>query len=157
MVPWQKLDETQEFSLLHRRFWGMPFKNFQSKIKSEKMDVDEEIVEEDEDDTIDTDDYDYILDVGIEGVGSQIYVRKEFVRFFDLCKEYLDMNVEDWQPCSLVITGQPGIGESCMCYLTLTSIHCRKVKPVGIVMCCVDASARGSQSFGTVAVSAFSL
>jgi len=157
MNPWMKLAGTQEFSRLHERFWGQ---DFRSKIKPKKIDVNEETgeeEEEEEEDKIDPDDYDYILDVGINGVGSQIYVRKEFVRFFDLCKKYMDTDVKDWQPCSVVITGQSGIGESCMRYLSLTSNHCRKVKPVGIVMSCVDASAKRGQLFGTVAVGEFSL
>ncbi len=52
-----------------------------------------------------------ILDVGISGKGRRIYVRKEYICFYELCKKHMAADNESSQAHSVIITGQPGIGE----------------------------------------------
>ncbi len=102
------LNGAHQHSELHLQFWGKPIEDYQSEVKSMDIDVDEE-TGEDEDDELGCH---YILNVGIEGIRCQIYVRKEFIQFYNLCDNYLAKDREDLKPHSVVILGQPGIGES---------------------------------------------
>jgi len=130
----QKLDDSNEFCDLHAQFWGTPVSDFRSKNKSMDIDVggvDEEKGNEDtgKDNLIDSpiDSGDYILDVGLEG-RPQIYVRKEYDLFYNICKAYLKQDDPALKILSVVITGQPGIGECSSAQLTAINVHWLKGK-----------------------------
>ncbi len=76
---------------------------------TDDVDVDQETGTDDEDEEIKYGNF--ILNVGISGRGHRIYVRKEFIRFYNICKKHLEFASETMQAPSVVITGQPGIGE----------------------------------------------
>jgi hypothetical protein len=87
-------------------------------VDNEKMVVDETaVVDEtmDEATTMDPDDDIisgcYILDIGIDGLFSKLWIRAEYIRVFNSVKAYYDKpTLVPGAPC-VVITGQPGIGE----------------------------------------------
>jgi hypothetical protein len=51
-------------------------------------------------------------------MGSRLWIRKDYIRIYDECKDYYDRPPSGVpKPRSVVITGQPGIGE-CISFLT---------------------------------------
>jgi hypothetical protein len=53
----------------------------------------------------------YILDLRIPEIHSKVWVRKDYIRLYNYCTKYVDDRRENLQSLSVVITGQPGIGE----------------------------------------------
>jgi hypothetical protein len=71
------------------------------------------------DNEIDTDCFLLDFDIGLLG-RSRLWVRKDYIRIYEYCNRYCE-DVEDngqHVPPSVVITGQPGIGEICFTFTT---------------------------------------
>jgi len=117
-VPWHRLHETESLAILHANFWATSTK----EPEDESMNVD---AVDDED----TGSGCYILDLRIPGIDSKVWIRKEYIRLYDYCDEYLKSKSANKEPISVVITGQPGIGKS---YWILYAMHRRlsEGKPV---------------------------
>ena len=84
-------------------------------VVNEKMVVDETAVVDETMDELDPDDDVisgcYMLDIGIDGLFSKVWIRAEYIRIFNAINAYYDdPPLIDRAPC-VVITGQPGIGE----------------------------------------------
>ena len=116
-VPqWTRILDS-EFAQLHARFWGADFqeeekkwRETQSKDPPMNVDVDNETAEEDEED--ETGPGCFILRLP-EMADEEIWIRQEYIRVYDFCKEYLKFCRTNGlrKPPSVVVTGQPGIGE----------------------------------------------
>jgi len=111
----RKIDKDNPHSRLHSHFWGEPLSKFRSETESVNIGVHEERegycedTGEDED-KINAGDYDYILNVGLPG-RVQVFIRKEYIRFYNYCNAHLAGDNQTREALSVVITGQPGIGE----------------------------------------------
>jgi hypothetical protein len=131
-AKWEKLDGDEEEVQLHRKFWVQCEYNKLFKVEEEAAEDAElaakvidaveiakcvaEVIEgvvggaaEDDDDVGPEC---HLLDVGISDPGRwKIWVRKEFIRMYKRCKDHLETNRQGSQSPSLIVTGQPGIGE----------------------------------------------
>ncbi|KAH9172123.1 hypothetical protein EDB89DRAFT_1851565 [Lactarius sanguifluus] len=74
---------------------------------------------EDEDEDDDETDC-YTLDLSTTCIGVKLWVRKEYIKIYDVCHEYLKSAKKEDGPLSVVVTGQPGIGKS---YWILYALH----------------------------------
>lgn len=121
--PWRRLRKTELLARLHAKFWhrsmeaeAREWRETQLEDGLGPMDVDVDKqpgnndikVTEREDNEIDTDCY--ILQIDIPGL-EQLWIRKEFIQLYNCCDDYLKSDRQDRKPRSVVITGQPGIGE----------------------------------------------
>ncbi len=106
-TQWTKLDDTNALARLHRKFWP------RGETQNELMNVDEdEYTEEDEDEDEEIGPGCYVLDLGVPELGrSMLWIRKEYIRLYKYCNEYLESRRGAQLPPSVVITGQPGIGK----------------------------------------------
>ncbi|KAH9007281.1 hypothetical protein EDB86DRAFT_2870989 [Lactarius hatsudake] len=141
-----KLDPEDELTELHAKFWpaslpdepisaggdgdeDMGQEEDESEAEAEDGDGGEnedkdggEDEDEDEDEDDDDDDDEtgcFTLDLSTTIIGLKLWVRKEYIKIYDVCNEYLKSATNEDGPLSVVITGQPGIGE----HLTLTLIE----------------------------------
>ncbi|KAF8257023.1 hypothetical protein EI94DRAFT_1792232 [Lactarius quietus] len=97
---WKKLDQRHEIAQLHERFWC------QGAYKDELLNT-----PEDEDSEIGPGCF--VLDIGIpELKPTEVWVRKEYIRIYKYCHEYLEANRNENMAPAVVVTGQPGIGKS---------------------------------------------
>ncbi|KAH8999558.1 hypothetical protein EDB92DRAFT_976240 [Lactarius akahatsu] len=88
--------------------------------------------DEDEDENEDEDDDEtdcYTLDLSTTCIGVKLWVRKEYIKIYDVCDEYLKSATTSDGPLSVVITGQPGIGKSYWIFYALHRCLCEG-KPV---------------------------
>jgi len=104
------LDKADTLSQLHSQFWGKPLSNFRSETESDVHEEREDNEDTGTDDEINASDYDYILNVGLPG-RVQVFIRKEYNRFYNYCNAHLAGDNQTREALSVVITGQPGIGE----------------------------------------------
>ncbi len=102
---WSKLRDTHTLARLHRKFW---LQSVQDGPRNELMDVDGDEDEDDEEEEIGPGCY--VLDLGTPG-RSKVWIRKEYIRLYNYCNEYLESRLNEQEPPSVVITGQPGIGK----------------------------------------------
>ncbi len=107
-AQWPRLHNTHALARLHRKFWGQ---SMQGEPENKSLNVDwDEDAEEDEEDGIGPGCY--ILDLGIPDIGrSKLWIRREYIRLYKYYNEYLESRRKEQVPPSVVITGQPGIGE----------------------------------------------
>ena len=124
--PIFKLNKNDPLAKLHANFWPTIIKD-----RDEHSGVDDREDTGDDDDigidaTEDTDDEDkkdesddgevgsgcHILNIRIPEIHTKVWVRKEYIRLYDYCNEYVHSQRENMEPLSVVIFGQPGIGES---------------------------------------------
>jgi hypothetical protein len=105
---WYPVPDDDPFLLLHRTFWCKPIVTVsrQSPHDDDLMDVDED------EDEVDSDYFTFNLD-NPEISTDAILLRQEYPRFYDLCDSYCDRRKSGFlkKAPSVVITGQPGIGE----------------------------------------------
>ena len=110
------LEDSDPLALLHSKFWGTSMeveeRNWRNTVTDTQapaagvgdgMDVDEKI----------QDPGCYMVNIGIDSFRFQkFWVRLEYIRIFDYVQAYFDKErVHNIAP-AVVITGQPGIGES---------------------------------------------
>ena len=119
-VPqWIRILDSESFAQLHAKFWGADLQEEETrwrKTQSEdgpmNVDVDNETAEEDEED--ETGPGCYILSLPwMRDTTKTIWIRQEYIRVYDFCEEYLKFcrNNKLQASPSVVVTGQPGIGE----------------------------------------------
>jgi hypothetical protein len=134
-AKWEKLDGDEEEVQLHRKFWVQCEYNKLFNVEEEAAEDDEraakvidaveiakrvaEVIEgitgvvegaAEDDDAVGPECH--LLDIGILDPGRwKIWVRKEFIRMYKRCKDHLETNRHESQSPSLIVTGQPGIGE----------------------------------------------
>ena len=117
MEQWTILEKSEPFAQFHSKFWATsmaveesewrstqtPVTDIESELKdSDRMDVDDEI-----------DPGCYMLDIGIDGLPyPKIWIRAEYIHVFAYLQQYYDQERTHNLVPSVVITGQPGIGES---------------------------------------------
>jgi hypothetical protein len=102
---WEKLDDNTTLAQLHRKFWpqGKP----ENKLLNIRDDAGDD---EADDDEIGPDCY--IFDAEIPDLKrSTLWIRKEYIRLYKCCNEFLEKHRNNEEPPSVVITGQPGIGK----------------------------------------------
>ena len=87
-------------------------------VVNEQMVVDEAaVVDETMDETTTTDPDDdiisgcYMLDIGIDGLMSKLWIRAEYIRVFNFVNAYYDKPSSILRAPCVVVTGHPGIGE----------------------------------------------
>ncbi|KAH9037620.1 hypothetical protein EDB85DRAFT_1861243 [Lactarius pseudohatsudake] len=86
--------------------------------------------DEDEDEDEDDDETDcYTLDLSTTTIGLKLWVRKEYIKIYDVCDKYLKSATNEDGPLSVVITGQPGVGKSYWIFYALHRCLCEG-KPV---------------------------
>jgi hypothetical protein len=132
-IPWLKLESDMFLSLFHAQYWGQDISQerriWLDNPKAHQMDTDENQMDTDEDqmDTdenqMDNDENQTKIDdtpVGFplhfdieEEQPSTLWVRKDYESLYDWCMYYFNRpNVDSGpKPPSVIITGQPGIGE----------------------------------------------
>lgn len=120
---WKKLPDKYELAQLHRKFWVQgEYDNL--------LNVEEDAAEDDEgaakvtegaigfvegaaENNDDVGPECYVLDLGSPEPGrSKLWVRKEFIRMYERCKDHFKTHRGAAESPSLVVTGQPGIGKS---------------------------------------------
>ena len=112
---WNKLGNTDTLVQLHSKFWGVNMQDEERKWRATQPEHDmtldlEETAEENEEDEIGSGCY--ILTLGIPGLGSSpLWVRKESIRMYNFCEEYLKFLRGNGKTPSVIVTGQLGIGE----------------------------------------------
>lgn len=121
LPPWHRLCETEPLARLHAKFWQRSMEAEarewrKTQLEDEPMVVDAE-KQTGNDDIEDTDGEDneintdcYILQIDIPG-REQLWIRKEYIRLYNCCDYYLSSGRPSMKLRSVVITGQPGIGE----------------------------------------------
>ena len=108
-TPWYKLDDDRCLSMLHKKYWG---KNIIEDMHQwqeiqtgyQPMDTDQSNVSP----------ANFPISFDIEDLDpSGLWVREEYVLFYDYCVAYFNKpNIRSApEPPSIIITGQPGIGE----------------------------------------------
>lgn len=109
MPRWTMLEQTDPLVELHRRFW----------FNREYWDIfnlgDEGADRNDEDGSAEQDDGlgirpGHVLNLMAFGRRRSVLVRREYIRMYKRCADYLGNNINEAVPPSVVITGQPGIG-----------------------------------------------
>jgi hypothetical protein len=106
---WNRLEPSATYSQLHFKFWGVDiatsrrdwWRSQKGKITIGRNEIDEES---------------FALDLDMPNFQrSRLWVRKDYVRIYDYCNKRFEHEREhpsrDVAP-SVVITGQPGIGEA---------------------------------------------
>ncbi len=121
-VPWRRLHKTELLARLHAKFWCRSMEAEESvwrrtQLENEPMNVDVDEGTGGCNNTEDTEGEDdqigrgcYVLRIGIPGI-EQIWIRKDYIQLYNCCDDYLKSDRQDTTPLSVVITGQPGIGE----------------------------------------------
>ena len=105
-APWPILSASDALSNLHAKFWGVDIHEDEVKWlltqpEGQLMDVDGSEVGPGC----------FLLDLqGAIVTRSKLWVRKDYLRIYDECKSYYD-EPDAETPRSVVITGQPGVGE----------------------------------------------
>jgi len=131
-TPWIALNESHPLSQLHIKYWDNPIQGnepgVQTLSEGQPMDDDEDQpLDDDEDQSeVGPDSGCFVLDFHIKSLRiSKLWVRQDYIRLYDYCNtHYNDVwsySEPDWPPPSapsVVITGQPGIGE---CFSRLRS------------------------------------
>ena len=136
-AKWEKVDGSEGIALLHDKFWGDDNFGKQTLKVREDEGPEEDRDEGPEEDKDDPDDPDcFTLDHGIQILGhSKLWVRKEYIRMYKYCDEFLETNRNKGTPPSLIITGQPGIGTcfTLLYYITVIEIYTLKGKSFWLV------------------------
>jgi hypothetical protein len=102
LALWSKLNVNHPYSQLHSKYWGETIEN-----EAEKWLNAHPIVYNP---TNDIGPGCFVLDFGIEHYHpSKLWVRQDYIRMYNYCQDYAPA-VKAPRPCSVVITGQPGIG-----------------------------------------------
>lgn len=120
LAPWRRLHETELLARLHAKFWHQSMEAEErewckNQLENEPMAV---VDKQPRDDNIkDTDDEDneidagcYVLQIDIPGL-EDIWIRKEYIKLYNCCDDYLKNDHQFMKTPSVVITGQPGIGK----------------------------------------------
>ena len=129
---WPKLDTLHPLSELHAKYWG---KNIDKEARGEPMDINAggEGVSGG-----------FALNLGIDSLEtSKIWVREDYTRIYEFCdKHSAEVQNDNFeQAASIVITGQPGVGECFSSYIH-SSIPCifgLKGRAIGFYMPYADA------------------
>jgi hypothetical protein len=103
---WTPLPGSHPFAQLRDKFWGECMQDEETKWRETQQS------EEDEGDEIGPGCY--ILRLGIPNIKhATIWIRQEYIRIYDFCQRYLEFCRTNGlqEPPSVVIAGQPGIGE----------------------------------------------
>jgi hypothetical protein len=109
-----KHDSSSVLFQFHSKFWGTSMAVEESEWLTQKSVSD--LVESDGD-RMDVDNQIdpgcYMLDIGIQDIPLQnIWIRTDYIRVFDYVQQYYDgVRVQNIAP-AIIITGQPGIGNS---------------------------------------------
>jgi hypothetical protein len=115
---WTRLLDSESFAQLHAKSWGAHMQEEERKWRENQsedvpmnVNVDNETAEEEDED--ETGPGCYILKFPAMADMNPIWIRKEYIRAYDFCEKYLVFcrNNPLHQPPSVVVTGQPGIGE----------------------------------------------
>lgn len=125
-TPWIKLADNEPLSQLHTKFWGRPIQDDEPELQmsSEGQPMD------DSEDQSEVGPGCFTLELGISEIRIQkLWVRKDYIRIYEYCNSHYnevwshpnpDSHLgANWKPPmapSIVITGQPGIGD-CFSYL----------------------------------------
>jgi hypothetical protein len=171
---WTILPDDEPLAQFHRKFWGTSmfeeetaWRNAQLQTShgghgeaspggNQRMDEDEENAsdagEAEDDDFIPGC---YFLKLGINDLPYGILIRALYIRIYDACRDYFDEPLgPDNQTPSMVLSGQPGIGESpCVASSMsslLTSDLLTKARVFGSSMLLVAASPKRDHFFGII-------
>jgi hypothetical protein len=148
-ASWSKLKDSHELSQLRSKFWGKSSEEEAKEWRELHPTVND-------DPTDDIGPGCYGLDLGIKFQGSKLWVRQDYIRAYNYCRERYEEGPSDEteMPRSVVITGQPGIGvfpssESVVASCALFNNPSReKVNHIGSFTPSVVVSANGSHFFG---------
>jgi hypothetical protein len=107
-IRWTQLPNYHPVKVLYDKFWNQGTQNWP---ENGSMDVDrDKNAEANEEDEIGPGTG--ILDIGIKDLEpSKLWIRKEYIRLYEHCHRYFKNCDNMHMVPSVVITGQPGIGE----------------------------------------------
>ena len=155
-TTWQKLRDTDPFTLFHAKFWGKSMAVEEQEWRSVQS-GDPARAREDQDgddpmgDDVDEDDDIipgcYLLDLGIDG--TKIWIRADYIRIYNFLEAHYEKSpAPSFRAPAAVITGQPGIGQFQGVFVCATTdmTPFQKERVSGSTTPCVDASLNGSQS-----------
>jgi hypothetical protein len=117
-ASWSKLDDIHPYSQLHSKYWGKGIEDEAEEwVKSHPIVYDP---------TNDIGPGCFVLDFGIEYYHpSRLWVRQDYIRMYNYCCDKAPP-VKALHPCSVVITGQPGIGGFKFLSFVGSLITCKK-------------------------------
>jgi|SRR6267142_2943820 len=117
-IPWPKLEDFEPPSLLHTKYWGRPIQGNEPELQtpSDGQPVDESEIGPGC----------FALDLDVKSLRiSGLWVRQDYIRLYNYCNTHYNNVWSHSKPGrpppsapSVVITGQPGIGE---CFSRLRS------------------------------------
>jgi hypothetical protein len=107
-IPWIALKESKPLSRLHTAYWGRPIER--NELETEQP-YEGQPMNDDEDQS-EIGPGCFILNFYIEGF-PKLWIRKDFIRIYDHCHQHVNNFQGNAQliPPSVIIRGQPGIGE----------------------------------------------
>src|SRR5258708_24161663 len=104
---------TNSLTLFHEKFWGKSMDGEESRWRESQIggDQDQDEIADMDDDVISGC---YFLDIGIPDIGiSRLWIRADYIRIFDYIQSFYEERADPMvRVPSVVLTGQPGIGES---------------------------------------------
>ena len=119
---WPKLDDDDQLTLFHAKFWGksmaieeQEWRSVQSGDPARARDEDQDGDDPMGDDVDEDDDIIpgcYLLDLGINDTVPKIWIRADYIRIYDFLEaHYKKSPAPSFRAPAAVITGQPGIGQ----------------------------------------------
>jgi hypothetical protein len=118
-IQWVPLPNHDKLVQLHSKFWGENMQNEETKWRETQLEKEPTNIDVDNQTPEDVQEEDdigpgsYILAIDIPGMGvPHLWVRQEYIRVYKFCEEYFDSRKEADLTPFVILTGQPGIGES---------------------------------------------
>ena len=115
-TPWLKLEDSEPLSQLYAKYWGRPIQGDEPELQTPS----EGQPMEDHEDKSEVGPGCFILNLGIKPFSiTRLWIRRDYIRLYERCNEH-DNDVRESElqlegapriAPSVVITGQPGIGE----------------------------------------------
>jgi|SRR6266850_1847148 len=117
-TPWIALKEYKALFRLHTEYWGRPIQGNELEPEQLQTPSEGQPMDDDEDQS-EVGPGCFILNFDIKPFPTtKLWIRKDYIRMYDHCHQYVnDVRNSELQgevppiPPSVVITGQPGIGE----------------------------------------------
>ena len=134
LTPWQLLPESNPFAQLHAKFWGKDMADEEQRWRLSQPTIG--VVEgQDHDERMDTDSEPsdgeeaipgcYVLDIGVMRLGvSRLWINPDYIKIYDAIKDHYDYCTElQGRAPSVIVTGQPGTGEFCGCFIQPNQLY----------------------------------
>jgi hypothetical protein len=121
-----KADDNTPLALFHEKFWGKSMKDEESEWRKSQIRTDQDQDETTNQEEITDMDDDiipgcYALDISIPRIPvSHLWIRADYIRVFNYFQAFYDKHAKPMAKVpSGVLTGQPGIGKSSYCFISI--------------------------------------